>query len=164
MQIRRARMDELDRIMQMYEAGRQFMRAHGNLEQWTGGYPQRELIEKDCQEGILYLCEENREPLAVFMYREGTDPTYGVIDSGVWLEEERPYAVIHRIVSTAAGKGAASFCVNWGVQQSGNLRIDTHETNFPMQNMLKKNGFVRCGIVYMSDGSPRVAFQKIQKD
>ena len=30
------------------------------------------------------------------------------------------------------------------------LRIDTHEYNFPMQKMLSKNGFVKCGIIYLN--------------
>lgn len=161
MQIRKARWDEIDSIMGMYETGRQFMREHGNQMQWTGGYPQREVVEADYNAGNLYLCEEEGKPVAVFMYQKGEDPNYARIEQGEWLNE-KPYGVIHRIVSLGTVKGAASFCVNWGFEACKNLKIDTHETNFPMQNMLKKNGFSPCGIVYMEDGSPRIAFQKAE--
>ena len=38
MKIRRATMEEIDDIMNMYETGRQFMREHGNQMQWIGEY------------------------------------------------------------------------------------------------------------------------------
>ena len=40
------------------------------------------------------------------------------------------------------------------------LRIDTHENNKVMQHLILKNGFEKCGIIYVDDGSPRVAFEK----
>ena len=46
----------------------------------------------------------------------------------------------------------------------GNLRIDTHEKNIPMQGCLAKNGFARCGIIYLEDGDPRIAYQKVIKN
>lgn len=29
-----------------------------------------------------------------------------------------------------------------------------------MQNVFARNGFLRCGIIYTEDGSPRIAFQR----
>ena len=31
-----------------------------------------------------------------------------------------------------------------------------------MQHILEKNGFVSCGTIYVADGSPRIAYQKVQ--
>ena len=28
-----------------------------------------------------------------------------------------------------------------------------------MQHLIERSGFTRCGIVYMEDGSPRIAYQ-----
>lgn len=47
--------------------------------------------------------------------------------------------------------------------QIPHLRIDTHEDNKVMQHVLEKYGFVRCGIVYVSDGSPRIAYELLEK-
>ena len=44
-----------------------------------------------------------------------------------------------------------------------NLRIDTHDDNKKMQHLIEKNGFIRCGIIYVYDGSPRIAYQYIKK-
>ena len=30
-----------------------------------------------------------------------------------------------------------------------------------MQRMLEKNGFVRCGVIHLADGAPRIAFEKV---
>ena len=37
---------------------------------------------------------------------------------------------------------------------------DTHADNAVMQRLLEGAGFVRCGIIYTDDGSPRIAYQK----
>ena len=39
------------------------------------------------------------------------------------------------------------------------MRGDTHEDNLPMQRVLEKNGFQRCGTIFVEDGSPRIAYQ-----
>ena len=41
------------------------------------------------------------------------------------------------------------------------LRADTHADNKIMQHLLEKNGFARCGIIHVEDGTPRVAYQKL---
>ena len=53
------------------------------------------------------------------------------------------------------------FCLGWAYEQCGHLRIDTHTDNKVMQNLLKKLGFIRCGIIYViEDDNPRYAFEK----
>ena len=49
-------------------------------------------------------------------------------------------------------------CKNMGINS---IRIDTHEENLPMQNLLKKNNYEYCGIIYLEDKSERLAFEKI---
>ena len=99
------------------------MRAHGNQEQWGGGYPQKEILLADIEEGCLFVCEEEGRIAGAFFYKVGEDPTYRVIEQGAWPDQE-PYAVIHRITSRV--KGGATFCLKWCEDQGYNLRIDTH--------------------------------------
>jgi hypothetical protein len=80
------------------------MREHGNMGQWVGGYPSRELLERDIENGQLYLCTESEEICGVFCYFEGEDPTYRKIFNGAWLNDA-PYGVIHRIAVAAQGRG-----------------------------------------------------------
>ena len=72
-----------------------------------------------------------------------------------------PYGVVHRIASDGSVHGTGSFCLNWAYAQCGHLRIDTHGDNIVIQNLLKKLGFVFCGIIYVQeDNDPRLAFEK----
>ncbi len=158
MEIRKAELSDLKEVMEVYDIGRQFMRSTGNQSQWVNGYPSEELIRSDIESGISYVAVENGEIEVVFMLREGEDPTYRVIENGSWLNDE-PYAVLHRIAARGKKKGAGSECIQWCLGQYPSMRGDTHADNAVMQHVLEKNGFVRCGVIYIEDGSPRIAFQ-----
>lgn len=160
LEIRQAEPCHLERIMELYAQARKFMADHGNPTQWPPTYPPRELVEKDMEEGHMYVCVEEERIVAVFYYRVGKDPTYQVIRDGNWLND-REYGVVHRITSDGSVRGAASFCLRWAWEQCGNLRIDTHKNNVVMQNLLKKNGFQYCGIIYVNqEEGERLAYQK----
>ena len=140
------------------------MRSTGNANQWTGGYPSTDVILADIENGNLYICEDDGEWLAVFFYRHGDDPTYRVIYDGEWLND-KSYGVIHRIAVTdaARGRGVASHCYNFALSLSGNVKIDTHRDNLPMQHSLLKNGFSYCGIIHLENGDERLAYQKCKE-
>lgn len=161
MEIRQAKTEDLKEIMDIYAKARSFMARTGNPHQWGDCYPAEELICADIERGISYVAEENGKIAAVFMYACGDDPTYHVIEDGAWIND-RPYGVIHRIASREDAKGAGSYCMQWGFAECGNLRMDTHEDNKVMQHVLEKNGFRRCGRIYVEDGSPRIAYQKVR--
>ena len=88
----------------------------------------------------------------------GEDPTYRVIQ-GAWLND-LPYCAVHRVASRGEVKGVATQVLEWCMDRCGNIRIDTHDDNLPMQHVLEKNGFIRCGRIWNEDGSPRIAYQK----
>lgn len=161
MEVTKARADQIDRIMGIYEYARQFMKENGNPMQWGDVHPPRELIEEDIRRQKLYVCINGDEIAGVFYYDIEDDPTYSVIEKGVWLND-KPYGVVHRIASAEGTKGAATFCLKWAFEQAGNIRIDTHEDNKPMRGLLGKLGFEYCGIIRIASGAPRMAFQKIK--
>ena len=41
------------------------------------------------------------------------------------------------------------------------IKIDTHRDNKSMQRFLEKQGFTRCGVVYLKDKSERIGFEKL---
>ncbi len=156
-----AKEDQLPRILEIYENARRFMRGSGNMTQWAGGYPPVDLLREDLQRSRLYVCTEGEAVLAVFCYFEGEDPTYRQIFEGAW-QNDCPYGVIHRIAVAEQGKGVAAFCFAHCFERCKNLKIDTHADNLPMQRALEKNGFVRCGVIHLENGDPRIAFQKCE--
>ena len=157
MEIRKATHRDYDELMKIYEDAAVFMAKNGNPTQWVG-YPSKEMVKNDIEKGQSYVCTEDEEILAVFVYFEENDPWYAYIE-GKWINDE-PYGVVHRIASARKKKGGGEFCIKWAFERCKNLRIDTHKDNIPMQNLIKKLNFEYCGIVYMDDGSPRIAFQK----
>ncbi len=161
MKIRKTRPEDLSEVMEIYARARGFMARTGNPTQWGSTYPEEMLIREDIAQGISYVAECDGRIETVFMYKAGEDPTYRVIEGGSWQNDE-PYGVIHRIASRGEVKGAGSRCIQWGFEQCGNLRMDTHDDNRVMQHVLEKNGFERCGRIYLEDGSPRIAYQKLR--
>ena len=161
LEIRPARPEDMGKILEIYDDARAFMAANGNGSQWNSSYPGEEDVREDMERGASYVCLENGEVAATFFFAVGEEPNYRVITEGSWLND-RPYGVVHRIAAKGRGKGIAAFCLNWCLKQCGNIRIDTHRNNLPMQRALKKNGFVPCGIVYVEDGTERIAFQRCE--
>ena len=157
--IQKATLSQLSPIMAVYARARQFMAQNGNPDQWGTAYPTEEMIRQDIQNGKCYVNLDDNKIRAVFYFNVEADPTYGYID-GAWLNDE-PYGVIHRIAVGESGKGAAAECFAFAQARCSNLRIDTHEKNIPMQRCLAKHGFTRCGIIYLEDGDPRIAYQKV---
>lgn len=162
MRIRNVQMKDWEAILEIYAYAREFMKKQGNPTQWGDSYPAKETLLNDIQEEKLYVCENDEGRIVgVFYFAKEDDPTYRVITEGQWLSDA-PYAVVHRIASAKDTKGVATFCLMWAFGQTKNLRIDTHDDNIPMQSLLKKLDFCKCGRIYLPNGSPRIAYQKQQ--
>ena len=160
MNIRKAVIEDIDTILPVFDAAKQFMRRVGNDKQWVDGYPSKELILDNIRNESFYVCLSDEQQIAgVFYFRIEEDRTYHKIYGGEWLND-KPYGVVHRIASNGMLKGIADFCLQWCFEKCSNLRIDTHRDNIVMQNILLKNGYRRCGIIYLLNGAERIAFQK----
>ena len=163
MRIRRARGEDLPRILEIYARARAFMAAHGNPLQWgPTSWPPEELVREDLRTGRGYVCEDDGRVAAAFFFDQGPDiePTYRAIEQGSWLDGS-PYGVVHRIATSASRRGVGAFCLEWAFAQCGHMRIDTHPDNVPMQNLLSKLGFERRGIIHVQeDPYPRFAYEK----
>ena len=81
-----------------------------------------------------------------------------VID-GAWLTDE-PYGVIHRMASYPEIHGIFSTVINYAASRFAHLRIDTHRDNRIMQHLIEKHGFTYCGIIWLEDGTERLAYER----
>lgn len=156
---RRARVEDLPRILELIECGRQKMRAAGNNEQWTNGQPSQEVIEEDIRLGESYVMTENGKVVVTFAFKPGPDVTYAKIYEGKWLDDVKPYYVVHRLASAPGVRGVLKDVLNFCFSHTDNIRIDTHRQNVVMRHALEKYGFRYCGIIYLLDGAERFAFQ-----
>ena len=160
MEIRKSTPQDIDGIMNCIAFARQLMRDSGNTIQWINGYPSKELMLKSIENDCNYLVINNEGIVATFDFIIDDDPNYALIENGNWLNEDQ-YGVIHRLASNGKAKGVAQFCFEWCFSQFPNIRIDTQQSNVAMQKVLEKLGYKKCGIIYVADGTPRLAFQKI---
>ncbi len=152
-------MGDVEEIMACYEKARHYMRVNGNHQQWINGYPSRELVMSDIDNGVSYVgVDETGDLVMAFAFIIGADPTYEVIEDGAWLND-LPYGTIHRLGSTGKYGGMLKECVSFCLTKVDNLRLDTHSDNKPMQRAADRLGFVRCGVIYCQDGTPREAYQ-----
>lgn len=156
--VRNATLDDLKEIMHLFSLARLFMKKQGNPNQWINNYPSEELIKEQIERRVcMVCCDVTGKILATFCFLPGPDPTYSHIE-GAWLSD-RPYYVIHRLASDGSIHGIADFCISWCRNHAVSLRLDTHEDNKIMQHIAKKNRFVYCGIIYVANGTPRLAYQ-----
>lgn len=151
---------DLSAILDIYEYARSFMIRSGNPFQWGSTNPRKETLLKDIEKCQLYLCRDGADIYGVFAFIIGTDETYLQIEDGAWLSDA-PYGTIHRIAGNGTRKGVLAEAVSFCEKQISHLRIDTHQDNLIMQHLLPKLGFQKCGIIHISDGSPRIAYEKI---
>lgn len=163
--IRKTRVEELGAVMQIYDRAARYMAETGNPNQWAIGYPTREMIMEDIARGVSHVVDVNGVIEAVFAYIEGVDPTYGRIENGAWRSNGR-YGTIHRIASAGRMKGMASKCFAWCENEArehglSGLRVDTHNDNRIMQRVVVQSGFAYCGIIYLANGAPRLAYEKV---
>ena len=149
------------------------MRADGNLSQWSApGFPDDTLLLRDIARGGGLVIEsvipsrgssvipsEAKESIvAYFALLPSPEPTYSYID-GAWLTGE-PYGVIHRMASYPEVHGIFSTIIDYAASRYAHLRIDTHRDNRIMQHLIEKHGFTCCGIIWLEDGTERLAYER----
>ena len=156
--VRKATAEDLDRIMDIYASAREFMKRTGNPNQWGSSYPPKELIREDIRRGICRAVCDETGIHGVFALLEEADPSYGHIENGKWPDDD-PYVTIHRIAGDGSVRGVFACAVSYCKKLAKNVRIDTHAENKVMQRHIESNGFAKCGIIYLANGSPRIAYQ-----
>ena len=162
---RKTTINDIDKVMKIIDDAKAYLKEM-NIDQWQDGYPDEEVIKNDIINNSSYVLDKDGDIVATAMFAIENDRTYDNIYDGKWLTEGK-YAVIHRIAVDNELKGlklgaeivnnAVEVCKMKGI---GSIKIDTHKDNISMQKFLKNNGFQYCGVIYLEDKSPRVAFEK----
>ncbi|MBQ7800817.1 MAG: GNAT family N-acetyltransferase [Oscillospiraceae bacterium] len=160
MTVRLAETRDFPDILKIYDRARRFMAENGNPTQWPPSYPSAELLREDMEEGHLFVVTDKEQVRGVFSFLVGPDHTYERIEDGAW-HSDREYGTIHRIAGDGSG-GIFDACLAYCKSKCDYLRIDTHENNKVMQHVVTKNGFRRCGIIYTDNGTPRIAFDRME--
>lgn len=147
-----------------------------DIPQWQEEYPNHIDIEADMAEGASYVAiDEDGTILGIMALSFNGEHTYDKID-GAWLTQSSSanpsYAVIHRcaISKAAARRGIMTEMFEEGERiardrGTASIRIDTHERNIPVQGLVGKLGYERCGVITLGHTGQydplRIAFEKV---
>ena len=135
------------------------MRADGNPTQWAApGFPPDSLLLRDIARGGGFVILSEESIIAYFALLPSPEPTYDYID-GAWLTDE-PYGVIHRMASYPDVHGIFAAILDFAASRYAHLRIDTHRDNRIMRHLIEKHDFTYCGIIWLEDGTDRLAYER----
>lgn len=158
--IEKAELNDLPKMMEIYAYAREFMKKTGNPNQWSDKFPEEAVLRDDIQAGNLYVIKENGAIHAVFALIIGEDPTYVYIEQGAW-HSDATYGTIHRVAGDGKLHGIFALVTEFCSRKISHLRVDTHRDNQVMQHLILRNGFEECGVIYVADGTPRLAYEKL---
>ncbi|MDH2335868.1 GNAT family N-acetyltransferase [Clostridium perfringens] len=168
MEFRQAKISDLDQIVEIIELSKKYLK-ETKVDQWQDGYPEKEDLRRDIESGNSYVLTNKDEIVATTVISLDGESTYNSIFNGEWITNE-DYIVMHRVAvhDKYKGKGifkelikeAENLALNKGISS---IKIDTHRDNISMQRAVVKNDFKKCGIIYLEDGSERIAFEKVLK-
>ena len=166
MKFRKTTIEDINNVMKIINEAKEYFRKN-RIDQWQNGCPNSDTIYDDIKNNSSYVLESGNKILATAMVSLEEDKTYKNIYNGDWLNSG-DYAVIHRIAVSekAKGNGIASDIIKevenlCKENRVNSIKIDTHKDNISMQKLLEKNDFKYCGIIYLEDGSERIAFEKL---
>ncbi|GAA0181491.1 GNAT family N-acetyltransferase [Clostridium sediminicola] len=166
MEFRKAVKTDIDSIMAIIKQAQDYFKREG-IDQWQNNYPNVETIRKDIVDENGYVMLRDNNIVGTIAVSFDGEKTYENIYDGEWISNN-DYAVIHRIaidnnykglgLSSEIIKKVEELCLSKDVHS---IKVDTQEENSSMKNLLKKNEFKYCGIIYLEDKSERIAFEKI---
>lgn len=172
MEIRRSGFGDVLALVDLFDEARGTIALLG-IDQWQDGYPTRQIIEEDIALGLSYCIVIDGEVCGTFVLVDDGEPTYDKIYEGHWLtgDNSKDYVAIHRVAVSVKmrGKGISTALIDYAREYAlalgrSALRIDTHEGNAVMRRMLEKHGFEYCGVIYLENGDPRVAYERVIKE
>lgn len=160
---RKATIEDIDSVTAMIKAASARLGAAG-IDQWQRGYPNRESVERDVENGVgMVLCEGDTIIVYGAVIFTG-EPAYNDLTGGKWLTEG-DYAVVHRLcvseifVGMGFAKRFMSAAEAMASESVKSMRIDTHPDNKIMQSLIDRMGYTYCGDVVIE--SRRLAYEKI---
>jgi GNAT superfamily N-acetyltransferase len=174
MNIRATTPQDIDTVMNIIEEARGTIAALG-INQWQNGSPNRVMITEDMARGQgRVVTDEDGHIIGTFALIYTGEPTYARIFDGAWRTSHTAedgsvaYIAIHRVAVSVShrGSGVSTAMMEYAeefarILGKASLRIDTHEGNTVMRRMLEKHGFIPCGTIFLQNGDPRVAYEKV---
>lgn len=163
---RKAETTDIDAMMAIIDEAKALLKADGST-QWQDGHPDKALLLEDIKKGFARVLVVDGQVAGTATLMSTPDPCYAEIE-GAWQDTEDPYATIHRIAISAKFRGMklskfffSNLISDAYAQGLHHMRIDTHEMNKRVQNLVAEFGFEYTGIIYVQDAvdGKRLAYE-----
>lgn len=174
---RPATRDDFDRVSALLDVGHETFAALGIDEGRNKKYPSARRLMHSIKNGTTHVVEDAQGHLiAVFAVSFSPDKNYAHGIEGAWLTDTnadpQPYAELHWVAVDypARRRGVGMFILDKAdhLARSGgraSIRADVYPDNVPMQKLLEKHGYARCGEIVMKDvlgrEKRRVGFERM---
>ena len=168
MNLKQTTLKDIPAIMSIISDAQSYLKDLG-IDQWQDGYPNEEQILIDIKNEDSYvIANEENAVMGTVVFTTKIEPTYQNIE-GDWITKgDSKYGVIHRLAVSDEfrGYGVAKyvfqFCEDELVKSKvQSMRIDTHRGNSGMQKLITSLGYKYCGVIILSSGAERLAFEKV---
>lgn len=169
--------EDFEQAMALLDGGHQTFEQLGIDEGRSKKYPSARRLMHSIKNSTTYVIEDAQgHMIAMFAVSFSPDKNYARPIDGAWLTDAsvqpQPYAELHWVAvdQAARRRGVGMFILDKAdhIARAGgcsSLRADVYELNVPMQNLLSKHGYERCGIFTVKDvfgrEKRRVGYERI---
>ena len=152
MMIRKAKINELDEIMNMYTSCVDGMQK-ANIDQWDSTYPNRAKICEDIRNKSFYIFLINDKIIGGINIDKIQDKTYLDIE---WKDKSNKFLVVHRLAvrqefwKKGIGNKLMIFAESLVKEKKLNsIRLDTYSSNPIAINFYLNLGYIKKGEIFL---------------
>lgn len=162
-ELKLATSDDTNDILSIYNDGIKSLK-NDNVNQWQNNESPNLNTIMNHLNTDLFVFTQNNTIIATCVLQKGIDPCY---EKFKW-HSNLPYISIHKVAikKEFQNKGLSKIMFNkiesYAIKNNiFNLRIDTHENNFRMKNLLSKCNYKFTEKIIFNDSLIRIGFDKI---
>lgn len=175
--VRPAAREDFDRVAALLDVGHETFAELGIDEGRSKKYPSARRLMHSIKNGTTHVIEDgNGRVIAVFAVSFSPDKNYDNELDGAWLTDTKAspqsYAELHwvSVDRHARRRGVGMFILDKADQIAraggrSSVRADVYPQNLPMQKLLEKHGYERCGAMVIRDvfgrEKHRVAYERV---
>ena len=152
MMIRKAKINELDEIMNMYASCVDGMQK-ANIDQWDSTYPNTKIISEDIRNKSFYIFLINDKIIGGINIDKIQDKTYLDIE---WKDKSNKFLVVHRLAvrqefwKKGIGNKLMIFAESLVKEKKLNsIRLDTYSSNPIAINFYLNLGYIKKGEIFL---------------
>lgn len=150
--IRKAKINELDEIMNMYASCVDGMQK-ANIDQWDSTYPNRKIISEDIRNKSFYIFLINDKIIGGINVDKIQDKTYLDVE---WKDKDNKFLVVHRLAvrqefwKKGIGNKLMIFAESLVKEKKLNsIRLDTYSSNPIAINFYLNLGYIKKGEIFL---------------